>query len=373
MYLPERAASLYQRRLIKLSHYVFSGLPLPHAMKEKSHRGDLTSRMIELQLLLTGGARSQRELVEHFRVDRKTIKRAIDALSLYYPVLEESEGREVRYRFSDDYKFTPPTLTPLELATLLLAQESIAATGLTAFGSPFAEHARLMVMKVRNALPARLRDKLDLLANVFGSAAVPAKDFAPHAATIDRLTNAIMDRRRVRLRYHSLTDDRIKERLVDPYNLYFDPDGATLKLIGYDSLRGGVIPFSIDHVRELSETEEHFVLPDDFDLGAYLTGHCFNGIHGTPVTVRLRARGTTARIFRERSFHPSQRLLGASSRMGEDGEETTTIEMRVAGGRGLVRFILSWAPDVEVLEPSELRREILATHERSLERFRAPQ
>ncbi len=338
-------------------------------MKEKSHRGDLTSRMIELQLLLTGGARSQRELIGHFRVDRKTIKRAVDALSLHYPVIEEADGREVRYRFADDYKFTPPTLTPLELATLLLAQESIAATGLTAFGSPFAEHARLLVMKVRNALPARLRDKLDLLAEVFGSAAVAAKDFSPHAATIDRLTNAIIERRRVRLRYHSLTDDKTKERLVEPYNLYFDPDGATLKLIGHDSLRGDVIPFSIDHVRELTVTDEHFARPDDFDLRSYLAEHCFNGIHGTPIAVRLRAHGTTARIFRERVFHPSQRLIENLRGAGQGREETTTIEMRAARGRGLVRFILSWAPDVEVLEPDDLRREVAEAHRQSLTRF----
>jgi predicted DNA-binding transcriptional regulator YafY len=48
--------------------------------------------------------------------------------SLHYQIVEEPDGREIRYRFSDDYKFTPPTLTPSELATLLLAQESIAAT-----------------------------------------------------------------------------------------------------------------------------------------------------------------------------------------------------------------------------------------------------
>lgn len=347
----------------------FAGHPQFYVMKEKSHRGDLTSRMIELQLLLTGGAPSQRELVEHFRVDRKTIKRAVDALSLHYPVIEEPDGREVRYRFADDYKFTPPTLTPLELATLLIAQESIAATGLTAFGSPFAEHARLLVMKVRNALPARLRDKLDLLAGVFGSSAVPAKDFAPHAATIDNLTSAILERRRVRLWYHSLTDDKTKERMVEPYNLYFDPDGATLKLIGHDSLRGAVIPFSIDHVRELSLTTERFTRPDDFDLRAYLTEHCFNGIHGEPVVVRLRAYGATARIFRERIFHPTQRLLADTNRTGKDGEEATTIEMRVARGRGLVRFVLSWTPDVEVLEPDALRREVSEAHRQSLARF----
>ncbi len=110
--------------------------------------------------------------------------------------------------------------------------------------------------------------------------------------------------------------------------------------------------------------------PEDFDLRAYLTGHCFNGIHGAPVTVRLRAHGTTARIFRERIFHPSQRRIEEPEGADDSRDETTTtIEMRVARGRGLVRFILSWSPDLEVLEPSELRREVAAAHKQSLSRL----
>ncbi len=334
-------------------------------MKPHSHRGDLTARMIELPLLLASRSYSQRELIAHFGVDRKTIKRAIDALSLHYQIVEEPDGREIRYRFSDDYKFTPPTLTPSELATLLLAQESIAATGLTALGSPFAEHARLLMMKVRNSLPPRLRDKLDALASIFGTAAVPAKDFAPYASTIDVLTDAAIEERRVRVRYYSLTDDKIKERLVDPYCVYFDPDGATLKLIGYDHRRRDIIPFSIDHIRALHETNERFERPPDFNLRDYLTEYCFNGIHGAPITIRLRAHGTTARIFREREFHPSQKLI-------EDAHDTVTIQMHVAQGRGLVRFILSWSPDVEVLEPMGLRREVANALNQSLARLSDP-
>lgn len=334
-------------------------------MKSHSHRGDLTARMVELQLLLTSRSYSQHELIDHFGVDRKTIKRAIDALSLHYQIIEEPDGREIRYRFSDDYKFTPPTLTPSELATLLLAQESIAATGLTALGSPFAEHARRLMMKVRNSLPPRLRDKLDALASIFGTAAVPAKDFAPYASTIDLLTDAAIEERRVRVSYYSLTDNKIKERMVDPYCVYFDPDGATLKLIGYDHLRRDIIPFSIDHIRALHETTEHFERPRDFNLRDYLTEHCFNGIHGAPLTISLRAHGTTARIFRERNFHPSQNLI-------EDTDDTVTIQMRVAQGRGLIRFILSWSPDVEVLEPTELRREVADALNQSLARMSNP-
>lgn len=330
-----------------------------------SHRGDLTARMVELQLMLAEGSYSQRELIEHFGVDRKTIKRAIDALSIHYQVVEEPDGREVRYRFSDDYKFVPPALTPSELAILLLAQESIAATGLTTLGSPFAAHARHLLMKVRAALPVILREKLDALAAVYGTAAIPAKDFAPYAETVDRLTDAAIRQLQVRLRYYSLTDGKTKERVVEPYYVYFDPDGATLKLIGYDHLRCTVIPFSIDHIRTLCITDQRFTRPADFDLRSYLVEHCFNGIHGASVTVRLRAYGTTARIFAERKFHPSQQTIESTSCASDRGE-TTTIEMRVAGGRGLVRFILSWTPDVEVLEPPVLREEVAQAHQQSL-------
>jgi len=43
--------------------------------------------------------------------------------------------------------------------------------------------------------------------------------------------------------------------------------------------------------------------------------------------------------------------------------------MRVASGRGLVRFILSWGPDVEVLDPPSLCKEIARAHEQSLLRY----
>lgn len=337
-----------------------------------SHRGDLTNRLLALQLMLVEGRRSQQELASHFGVDRKTIRRDIDALSAYHPVVEEREGRQVFYCYREDFQFRSPTFTPAEAATLLLAQESIAATGLTALSSPFAAHARTLMSKVRRSLPQFLRGRLDALAAVYGSAASPAKDFAPHAATVEQLTVAAVEGRRVRVRYYTLLSDTTRERLIEPYALYFDPDGATLKVVAYDHLRGRVIPFAVDHIRSLRLTGERFKRPPDFDLRAYLTDDCFNGIHGEPVTVVLRARGVTARVFAERTFHHTQRII--KPRPGNNGgEQTTTIELRVARGRGLERFILSWAPDVEVISPAWLRRNIAETHQRALGHYFTPE
>lgn len=333
-----------------------------------SHRGELTERMLHLPLLLAERRHSQQELARIFNVKPRTIRRDIDALSRYYPIIDERDGRLVIYRFSDDYRYQPPPLTSIELATLVLAQESIAATGLTALGSPFARYGRSLLAKVRSSLHPLVREKLDALAAVLGSASVAAKDFAPHAALIDRLTQAAVERRRVRLRYYTLATDSVSERTVEPYTIYFDPDGATLKLIGYDSQRDKVIPFAIDHIRALRETAETFERPAGFDLQQYLSSNCFNGIHGERVTVRLRASGVTARVFAERRFHESQRTVERKPRTTRQAE-TTTIEMHVAGGRGLLRFILSWGPDVEVLAPPELRREVAAACKHALSHY----
>ena len=170
------------------------------------------------------------------------------------------------------------------------------------------------------------------------------------------------------LRYYTMHTDTIAERKVEPYAVYFDPDGATLKLIAFDHLRQRILPFSIDHIRSLRETDELFTRPPDFDLKELLTENCFNGIHGEPVNVCLRAQGVTARIFVERTFHRTQQIVERTPRTAEQ-EETVTIEMRVASGRGLVRFILSWAPDVEVLSPDSVRCEVAAAHRRALARY----
>jgi predicted DNA-binding transcriptional regulator YafY len=339
--------------------------------RPQSHRGDLTERLVKILFLLAEGPRSQRELAAECGVNGVTIRRNLAELSRHYFIVEERRGREVVYGFGDGYEFRPPTFTPGELATLLLAQQSIAAAGATAFGSPFGRHGYTLLDKVRAALPKALRDKLDTLAAIFGTAAVPAKDYSPHAETIDALTNAAMASRRVKLRYRTLHSGEVKDRYFDPYAVYFDPDGATLKVIGHDSARRDIIPLSVDHIEALAETGETFTRPADFTLESFLTKYCFNGIHDEPLTVRLSARGIAARVFAERRFHLSQHELGRTTD-GKGNVETITIEMTVARGRGLERFILSWLPDVEVVEPPELRQRIADILRQSINRDDAP-
>lgn len=216
-----------------------------------SRRGDMTERLILIPLKLAERSHSRQELSKLFNVDAKTISRDFTVFSRHYPITEERDGREVRYGFIDGFRYQSPTFTPAELATLLLAQHSIAATGMAKFGTPFAGYGQVLLQKVRSALPASLRAKLDALSTVFGSSAVPAKDFAPHAETIDQLTTAAVEHRRVRMQYYSLTSGKVAEREFDPYAVYFDPDGAALKVAEPDYKEpppNKPIPLAVDRI-----------------------------------------------------------------------------------------------------------------------------
>jgi predicted DNA-binding transcriptional regulator YafY len=332
-----------------------------------SHRGNLTERLVVIPALLAEKPHTQRELADQFGVNKKTIRRDIDELSRRHPIRIERTGRDVTYIWSSNHRYSSPVFTPGELSTLLLAEESIAAIGLFAAATPFANYGKPLLDKVRLSLPGSLRATLESLSKVIGSATSPAKDFSSSARIIDQLTQAAVSQHRVRIRYYSLHRHVLTERVVDPYAIYFDPDGATIKFVGHDNFRNRITTFAVDHVRSLRDTGESFRRPNHFELRDFLIQNYFNGFHGEAGTVRLRAHGIAARVFAERRFHPSQKIIETRN-LGREGE-FTTIEMKVAGGRGLVRFVLSWAPDVEVLLPYSLKKEVEEAHRKALERL----
>jgi len=333
-----------------------------------SYRTSLTERLIKIVFNLVRRPHSRQELAREFAVNAKTISRDLDALSLEYPIEDKKVGRDVYYQFADSFKLDFPKIEIEELAVLLLAQESIAGIGITSGNSFYAAHAGSLLDKIRKSLPRSIKEKMDALSKVYGSSIVPSKDFSAHSATIDRLASAAIRQKKVEIRYHGLNSDTLESRVVDPYVVYFDPDGATLKLAAFDAGKSRLSVFSVDRIGNLKELDEQFVRATEFKLSDYLNENCFNGIHGKPVTVRLKAVGITARIFAERQFHPSQKIIQSKQRRGTS-PETVTIEMRVASGRGLVRFILSHLPNIKVVSPKELREEVKKVIEDGLKNF----
>lgn len=67
--------------------------------------------------------------------------------------------------------------------------------------------------------------------------------------------------------------------------------------------------------------------------------------------VKLRFSAGVATYIAERQWHPTQKVIRK-----KDGSLELSMETR--GWKELVRWILSWQPDVTVIEPKELRDRI---------------
>ncbi len=188
-------------------------------------KNSLSSKIVELEQYLRNQRHTQKQIAEHFRVDRKTVRRAIDKLGQFAPVSEERKGRNTIY-FIPGNDFNSAQMTSIELAALVLSQEAISAGGsFSSVSSLFAEAGKSLVEKVRSKMPPLFKRHLDELSTILGTSVISNKDYSEFGLTIDELTTAAIERRTVSMRYESLSSSRDAQRLFDPYNIYLDPDG----------------------------------------------------------------------------------------------------------------------------------------------------
>ncbi len=126
-------------------------------------KNSLSSKIVELEQYLRNQRRTQKQIAEHFGVDRKTVRRAIDKLGQFAPASEESEGRNTIY-FIPKNDFNSAQMTSIELVALVLSQEAISAGGsFSGVSSPFAEAGKSLVEKVRSKMPPLIKRHLDEL------------------------------------------------------------------------------------------------------------------------------------------------------------------------------------------------------------------
>ena len=141
-----------------------------------------------------------------------------------------------------------------------------------------------------------------------------------------------------------------REARVHPYLI--EPSSTThaLYLIGFDEARGAIRTFKIERILSVDVTPQIFEAPPDVIEDAF--ARAWDIIADQPETeVVLHFAPSVASRVAEATWHPSQEL--------ERQPDGSLIWRASVAGTIEIRFwILSWGPDVEVLEPADLRTEI---------------
>ncbi|HWV46392.1 MAG TPA: WYL domain-containing protein [Nitrospira sp.] len=285
----------------------------------------------------------------------RTLRRDLDAIeSAGYPLLTERVDGRTRWKFLEGARQAPALrFSPTELMALALSRRLIAPLEGTAL------HASLVsaLSKVSAALPPEGLALVQQLEGTFSVGLGPHKRYKHHREIVERVTQAIAEKRRVQMRYDSASRRRITRREVDPYRLWYASGG--LYLIGYCHLRKEPRMFAVERIKSVTPTELPYQIPLHFDFDAFVEDS-LTVMRGPRINVELEFDKATAAWAKDRVWHPSQelkRLQGGKLR----------ITLSVADSRELVGWILSFGGGVKVLRPDALRRAVKEEARRILE------
>jgi len=172
---------------------------------------------------------------------------------------------------------------------------------------------------------------------------------------LSRAAEAVAQERRVRFAYRTSRGER-SDRTVDAFGLAVR--GGHWYLVGLDLDRGEIRSFRLSRISDdLEIAGEGTEPPDGFRAVEHVRAGPWG--QGDPETT------ATVAFAPDVAWWATKGVAGAETvRTREDG----WVEVRLAWspGEGLMSWILSFGPDAEVVEPAELRSEILGRLEEIL-------
>jgi predicted DNA-binding transcriptional regulator YafY len=300
-------------------------------------------RLREMQRLYGVRAYSDQELAEYFDVDLSTIFRARREIEEEYPLIRDDNGR---YRLDRARNIGSVRLDLAEALSLYLAGRRLSQQ--TRVGQrPVASALEKLAVVLRQPMTSRLLQAAErMLQN--------QKDLE-RTAIFESVAQAWSEQRRMRLSYRALRREQELEHVFAPYLLEPSPWNDGVYLIGHSDVVQRVITLRLDRIMQAKVLRESFSLPESFNEDELLR-HAWGiwGSEGEPETVRLRfAPGQAARRVQESIWHPLQRLI-----LEPDGG--VLWEAPIAEWREMLPWVRSWGADIIVLEPFNLRTEMLA-------------
>lgn len=349
---------LYLTRQLGYAH-VFARISLKRMVAAMPSDSPLVRQWILLRTLCARRYGSTvKELAEEMDVSEKTIRRDLETfLAAGFP-LEETVGDFGRKSWLISQTKNQPDIgfTFDEAIALYLGRHFLEPLA----GTLFWEAAQRAFRKIRALLGKEALKYLDNFGAMFHQTMVGTSDYSKKANLIDELMVGIEDRKAVFIAYQSLRATEPVTYDVYPYGLTYHR--GSLYLIGCSPEHEEIRHWKVDRIENAEVTKFPFNLPDDFDLHEHLATS-FGVYHGNgEVHVKVRFLPAVARYVEESSWHKSQKL----SKQKDGG---VVAEFDLGDTEEIMRWIQSFGKHAVVLEPDELRQEMIAEFTKALSAY----
>lgn len=309
------------------------------------------SRLLSLLMLLqTRGLMTAPELAAELEVSVRTVYRDVESLSAAGVPVYADRGPAGGYRLVDGYRTRLTGLTSDEAVSLFLA-------GLPGPAAELGMGAVLAgaQLKLLAALPGEMRERAAGVRELFHLDAPGWFRDPEPIPYLSEIGDAVWARRRVRVRYRSW-------RRGEQWAM-LDPLGMVLKAgLWYLVARAGekIRTYRIARVSAVEVLDEEFTRPEGFDLVKFWqewTERFERDSYTGEAVIRVSPAG---RARAEHLTAPAVRNAIEETASEPDGDGWIRATVPIESIRHALVDLLKLGPDLEVLEPPELREAIVA-------------
>jgi predicted DNA-binding transcriptional regulator YafY len=249
------------------------------------------------------------------------------------------------YRFADGYSLKRLALSSGELFGLVALRSLGASIGGT-IGASIDEVTEKLIGTAGRDVKARAESSSPV---AFRLSEIRLDEPGERAFAL--LSSAERSSRSVRFSYLDKEGKRTT-RTVDPYG--FVVNAGRVYCVAFDHARNDKRTFAIDNISDPLVLGNTFVKPNDFNIEAFVAGSISGVMHSaqtTDVRVRFASRVAKAAI--------AARVV-ADRQIERHDDGSAEITYRVADVDELVRWVLGWGAQAEILTPPEVRTRIAA-------------
>ena len=317
-----------------------------------------SSRLLSILLLLqTRGRMTARALAAELEVSLRTIYRDVDSLAAAGVPLYGDRGPTGGYQLLDGYRTRLTGLTTDEAGSIFLAGVPGPAAEL-GLGTVLATAQ----LKLLAALPTELRARAGRIRERFHLDApgwFRTGEEAPHLSLV---AQAVWNQRRLRVSYRR--EPETTERILEPLGVVLKSGVWYLVAMREGEPR----TYRVSRIEEAELLDERFDRPDTFELADYWSESIAAYERDVPrlqVTVRVRpaAIPRLAMLAGGTAVNEADRLPAA-----DDPDGWTHLRLRMEWPDDAAARLAGMGPEMEVLEPPELRVQILELARGSLAR-----
>jgi predicted DNA-binding transcriptional regulator YafY len=318
----------------------------------KTWGSQMTQVNMALELFCRPQGVTNEELEQELEVSRSTAFRIKKTLERSVPVVEDGErdGRTC-FKVLPSYVNKLPNMTTPKLS---LDKDEIQAlyflrSHASLFdGTDIGRKIASAYTKMEACLPTAVLPLLRKAKNLCLSTRKLAKEYKGKAKEIEILTTAIIHQQTCTVTYNSFSADTVKTYDINPLH-FFERDGGLYLFVALQGINKP-FPLAVERIKKLSLTSKSFTPPKGFDPDKLLD-YAFGVTFNDPIQVKIRFSKDQAKYIKERRWTKKQKITN-----NPDG--TIILEMDTSGWWEVMRWVLSFGADAEVLEPLELREEI---------------